>query len=256
MSSKFYTVPGGVKLFFQEGTGGAAGLGYRDFGNLSALGLSSTIEKLEHFSNRSGQRQKDAEAVQSSSMEIKFSFDEPNPFNLRWSFLGGTMTDVNAGSYQVVRELVELTAFTPKRVALDMAVAPAVVVEAVAGSPTTYINNTDYTLDAVNSTIARKNGGAIDDGEFVMVTYNAQLPAHKSFPVLESPIINGAARLLIFPTDGQQILWEIPSCSIAPDGDFSLDDQDWMTAAMILTLLADTENSPNAPFGTLRTWNV
>lgn len=254
MVDKPYTVPGGIKLFFEEGTSGV--LGFRDLGNLTAVGLETAIEKLEHFTNRSGQRQKDYDAVQQSSITLNFSFDEPNEFNLRWAFLGGDMSTVNAGSVPVERELVQLKGTTPSKVAIKMAVAPAVVVQAIAGSPTTYAVTTDYTVNAANSTITRVGGGAIADGEFVMVTYQAQIPEHTVFPVLESPIINGRARLLIQPTTGAQFWWEIPKASISPDGAFTLDDTDWMVAAMTLGILADTEGSPDAPFGELRTWVV
>lgn len=254
MTDKPYTVPGGIKLFFEEGASGV--LGYRDLGNLTATGMESAIEKLEHFTNRGGQRQKDAEAVQQSSFTIKFSFDEPNAYNLRWAFLGGDKSAVNAGSYSVVRELVQLTGVAAIRVAMTMAAVPAVVVQAISGSPTTYALTTDYTVQAGASTITRVNGGAITAGDFVMVSYSAQIPAHTKFPVLQSPIINGRARLLIQPTTGAQMLWEIPRCTISPDGAFSLDDTNWMEAAMVLGLLADTDNNPTKPFGEIHTWVV
>jgi len=256
MSSKFYTVAGGIKLFFQEGTGGAAGLGYRDLGNLVNPSIGSEITKLEHYTSRSGQRQKDKTNVQQSAITINFRFDEPNEFNLRWAFLGGTMTAVSAGSVTITRELVQLEDTTAKAVALTMASSPNVIIEAISGIPMTYTVTTDYTIDQANSTITRVGGGAIADGEFVMVTYDAQLPAHNKFPVLESPILSGAARLIMLPTTGQQLVWDIPSVTLAPDGEFTLDDQDWAAIDMVLDCLADTTNNPTQPYGSVRTWNV
>ncbi len=48
-----YTVPGGVKLFFDDGAG------ERDLGNITDLDIETGTEELEHYSNRSGKRMKD-----------------------------------------------------------------------------------------------------------------------------------------------------------------------------------------------------
>ena len=45
-----YTVPGGVKLFFDDGTG------ERDLGNIVNLDITPGTEELEHYTNRSGKR--------------------------------------------------------------------------------------------------------------------------------------------------------------------------------------------------------
>lgn len=228
--------------------------GFRDLGNLTDTDIESAIEKLEHFTSRSGQLQKDFEAVIKSGISIGFTFDEPNTHNLRWSFLGGVMSPVNAGSQSVVRELVQLNGTTPGTTALPMANTPNAVVQAIDGSPSTYTVTTDYTVNAGASTITRVAMGGIGDGEYVMVSYDAQIPAHDKFAVLESPILSGRARLLILPTSGRQLWWEMPKVQLAPDGALSLDQEDWMKAAMTLTILADTDANPTKPFGELRNW--
>lgn len=253
-----YTAPGGIKLFFEENFVGNTG--YRDLGNLVTSELESAVEKLEHFTNRSGQRTKDKEAVSQVSISIKFTFDEANKENLRYFFLAGALTSVVAGSVQIPREVLRLTGTDAITTALPIAVVPGVVVQTIATTPVTLLPDTvtggDYHVDQANSTLTRIaiTGGDITDGQDVMVTYNAQLPAHTSMPMLTSPIREGKARLLLQPTAGAQMVWDITKCSIAPDGTLSLDDQDWLKAPMVLTILADTASNPTAPFGTLRTW--
>jgi hypothetical protein len=254
MDSPKYSIPGGIKLFFEEGTTGV--LGFRDLGNLTDTDIESAITKLEHFTSRSGQRQKDFEAITQSGITLGFTFDEPNAYNLRWAFLGGDATDVTAGAVTVDRELLELSGTTARRTALAMASVPAVTVQAINGSPTTYVLDTDYAVSQANSTVTRIALGGIADGDFVMVSYSAQVPAHSRFPVLESPILEGRARLLVQPTAGRQFWWEMPKVQLAPNGALSLDQEDWMKAAMTLTILADTENNPTTPFGEIRTWQV
>ena len=87
-----YTVPGGVKLFFNDGTG------ERDLGNLTDLDIETGTEELEHFSNRSGKRLKDKVIVLEEKLTVKFKFDEPVAENLRYYFKGGELENVGAGT--------------------------------------------------------------------------------------------------------------------------------------------------------------
>jgi hypothetical protein len=250
------TIPGGIKLFFEQGFDGNTG--YRDLGNLVTSDIESAIETLEHFTNRGGSRTKDKEALLSSAIAINFTFDEPNAHNLAWFFLGGTKSSVAAGSVAISREILKLTGTDAVPVALPMATSHSTVVQSIASSPVTYTGGTnpDYVVNQANGTVARTGGSTITDGEEVMVSYNSQIPAHKSFPVLTAPIIEGKGRMLLLPTSGVRMVWEFPKCSIKPNGSMSLDDQEWMQGPMALNILADTTNNPSAPFGTLRTWTV
>lgn len=87
-----YTVPGGVKLFFDDGTG------ERDLGNITDLDIETGTEELEHFSNRSGKRLKDKIIVLEEKLNLKFKFDEPVIENLRYYFKGGDLENVSAGT--------------------------------------------------------------------------------------------------------------------------------------------------------------
>jgi len=87
-----YTVPGGVKLFFDDGTG------ERDLGNITELDIETSTEELDHYSNRSGKRMKDKIIVLEEKLNIKFKFDEPVIENLRYYFKGGDIENVGAGT--------------------------------------------------------------------------------------------------------------------------------------------------------------
>jgi hypothetical protein len=91
-STDNYTVPGGVKLFFNDGTG------ERDLGNLTGLDIEPGTEELEHYSNRSGKRMKDKIIVLEEKLNIKFKFDEPVIENLRYFFKGGDIETIGQGS--------------------------------------------------------------------------------------------------------------------------------------------------------------
>jgi hypothetical protein len=87
-----YTIPGGVKLFFDDGTG------ERDLGNITDLDIETGTEELEHYSNRSGKRMKDKVIVLEEKLTIKFKFDEPVIENLRYYFKGGDIENVGTGT--------------------------------------------------------------------------------------------------------------------------------------------------------------
>ena len=85
-----YTVPGGIKLYVNTGSG------ERDLGNIVDIDLEPGQDLLEHFTNRSGKRTKDKEIVLEDKMTISFTLDEPNIENMRLYFRGGAITDEGA----------------------------------------------------------------------------------------------------------------------------------------------------------------
>jgi len=86
-----YTVPGGVKLWFD------AGAGERDLGNITEVDIEGGTEELEHFSNRSGKRLKDRVIVLEEKLTLKFKFDEPVIENLKYYFKGGNIENLSPG---------------------------------------------------------------------------------------------------------------------------------------------------------------
>jgi hypothetical protein len=86
-----YTVPGGVKLWFDAGTGD------RDLGNITEVDIEGGTEELEHFSNRSGKRLKDKVIVLEEKLTLKFKFDEPVIENLKYYFKGGNIENLSPG---------------------------------------------------------------------------------------------------------------------------------------------------------------
>ena len=87
-----YTVPGGVKLWFDAGTGD------RDLGNITEVDIEGGTEELEHFSNRSGKRLKDKVIVLEEKLTLKFKFDEPVIENLKYYFKGGNIENLSPGT--------------------------------------------------------------------------------------------------------------------------------------------------------------
>lgn len=103
-STDNYTVPGGIKLFFNDGTG------ERDLGNMVDCSITRSSEELEHFTNRPGLRRKDKVIALSEEVSIDFSLDEPVLANMILFFKGDASDTVGAGTTAVVDDEVLLEA--------------------------------------------------------------------------------------------------------------------------------------------------
>lgn len=98
-----YTIPGGQKIFFNDGTG------ERDLGNIADLSVEHVIEMLEHITNRSGERLVDKTRPITRKLSFPFSLDEPNVENLRFYFCGGAAEGVGEQQVAVVDRKVVLS---------------------------------------------------------------------------------------------------------------------------------------------------
>jgi hypothetical protein len=87
-----YTVPGGIKLFFNDGSG------ERDLGNIVGLDLEPSSDELEHKTNRSGKRRTDKVLSLEDKLLLKFKLDEPVIENLKYLFKGGSIEPQGAGT--------------------------------------------------------------------------------------------------------------------------------------------------------------
>lgn len=63
--------------------------GYTDVGNATSIEVEPTLERLPHYSSRSGFRQKDKNPVIQTEYAVRFDLDEPAAVNLN-KFLMGT----------------------------------------------------------------------------------------------------------------------------------------------------------------------
>lgn len=90
-----YTVPGGIKLFFNDGTG------EKDLGNMVDVSLGRESEFLDHYTNRPGSRVKDKILALSESITVNFGLDEPNLANFILFFKGDAAANVSAGTATV-----------------------------------------------------------------------------------------------------------------------------------------------------------
>jgi len=83
---------------------------------------------------------------------------------------------------------------------------------------------------------------------FFMLGGDVTLGVFAPFTNLER---NGSARVFGVSDTGNQWLWNIPKCTLKPDGDFSYNDQDWSSFSFTVEVLDDSSTTPASPYGTV-----
>lgn len=165
MASYYYSGQGIV----YEGSRDANGrpMGLRDVGNVSKLEISIEVTKYEHKESRSGSRAVDLAVIQEKKGKIAMTFEDCSLDNLAMAFWGtSTVSPASTGQNFTV------LAYLGKRCPiLGAGNVSSVVVKSHDGL-TTYVLNTDYTVDLVHAVIIPKTGGAIQDGDLLSVTCN------------------------------------------------------------------------------------
>lgn len=98
-----YSVFKGVSKFWKTGASD-----YRDMGNTPTVELTATVEKLDHFSSRTGVKSKDRSIVVSKSMTLRIIFDEFTPDNWGLALMG----EVHNSSPEYVIDIFTLSEIT------------------------------------------------------------------------------------------------------------------------------------------------
>src|SRR4051812_34311615 len=78
----------------------------RDLGNAPEVELTPNVDKLDHFSSRSGVKKKDRTVVVTKGMALRVVLDEITVQNLQMLLLGGEVADNSDGSksFQIFAE--------------------------------------------------------------------------------------------------------------------------------------------------------
>lgn len=225
--------------------------GYQDMGNVVDSSLEQETEEQDHFSSKTGTRRKDRSLVKEISEEILFTLDELSTENLRSFFRGGDIADIAASaSVGVVDEIMQMEREDTRILGKGYA-ATSIVVKDIT-DVTTYIKDTDYTEESVIGGfigIARMDSGAISDGDFVRVSYDYDLRAHRRFSPATTLEVKGEALFFGVSDTGNEFIRSFLNTQIEPEGAFELNDDDWSNFQLRLKILDDSVATPTAPFG-------
>jgi hypothetical protein len=243
------TLPGGIILNFDIGAG------MRDLGEIVPDSLEIDPKSTEYTfeSQRSGKLRPAKVFSIKEEVNMKFKLVEPVIDNLRPFLKGGNITVVGGGTDTVTGQEVTLTG--EQLISLGKYGVSAVTVTNLAGD-TTYARNLDYVIDPgqvggglIVARLGRIAGGSITDGQQVKVDYTYTTWESLKFPVATAEFQQGAARLDFSPSVGLSGKYHIPKCQLKPDGAISFNPSKELQLGMILEVLDDYVNHPDAPFG-------
>lgn len=158
MANYYYSGQG--SLYIAERDTDGKPMGFMPIGNVPELTLNIETTKFEHKESESGQRLLDMTITKEKKGMFEFKLDNLNLDNLALS-LWGTKATVAGGTVAVENVVIQADKATGMRFALAHPAVSAVVVKD-STDVTTYVLNTDYTVDAKNGVIIPKAGGAIE----------------------------------------------------------------------------------------------
>jgi hypothetical protein len=113
-STDNYTLGKGI-VYFDKIDANGEYAGERDLGNAVVFTLSSAIEKLDHFNNRSGLRAKDKTVVTEITPSVAFTLDEINVDNVALMFMADTVA-VTQTADDALTYTIDVSAMTDSKI--------------------------------------------------------------------------------------------------------------------------------------------
>ena len=126
----------------------------------------------------------------------------------------------------------------------------------------TLLEHTDFGVDpgqaagigsARHGAVRRIAAGILEPAEEFYVNFTYVTFSSQTFGVAEQSNLEGSARLIVAPQSGRGTSWQIdvPRCQLNNNGAMDLDDTDFQTIPLSITVLDNFANDPINPFGTI-----
>lgn len=244
MGSENYTLGRGELYFDKFATGTRNLTGERYLGNSPELNLTTESETLDHFNSDRGIRVKDKSILLEKSDSGSFILDEMSNENVALWFLGDTSVRTQTTAASVVQNIPanRLKPGTYIQVGATQANPTGVrniTVASLTSDPvgTTYVLNTDYTVDAELGRIYIVPGGAITGTAALILTYGTTASTRQQVIVGEGTTIEGALRFISYnPTGPRRDYWW-PYVQLRADGDLALKGDEWQQLSFAFDIL-------------------
>lgn len=225
-----YTIGKGRLYFRPTGTGKP----FRHLGNVPDFKITPTIEKKDHFSSTGGLQKKDKDIITKISILGSCTLDEPNIQNLNLFALGAGSVSADQGAAAVSDE--QQAAVLDQWVKMDFMNVDTVVIGDDPTPSTTYVLDTDYSLDTVTGAFMALSTGAITEGQVVYLDYNYSAVTMNRIDAAQDTVIEGHLYFVADPPVGK-IIDVRGYVSITPEGDLSLVGEDWMQFSLAIEFL-------------------
>lgn len=212
-------IPRGI-VYFDPFDAAGAPTGEVDLGETGGANLSPTTENLQYFSSRSKARQEIRNVATSISRAFTLNLDSINMHNVAL-FAIADLSEITQVATPVVDEpftvlqgrWYQLGGNTPARNVTAVVVADAV--------PTTYVEGTDYVLDAANGRIQIIVGGNIADDTDILVDYTPAAET-RNRAAAGTEAKRGALRVINDNAEGRNRDWWFPSVIMQPSGEMPI----------------------------------
>ena len=224
-----YQVPGRVCLFVRT-KGSVLNADWRDLGNILDPAFAATIDRLDHFSMRRGERVKDKSLITQRTGQLNFTIDEINRANLKFMF--GAKTHQAAQSTIIPFSKIFTNPGFPGVIQLSpialAAIGTEVVRQTLQEDPDTiYVGGgTDYTYDPVLGTITIETGGALASAATVpeVHIFFEKSFMTQSFEIHDGQEIEVEAKFHVLSPNGIQYQLVIPNAILRNNGDVTIGD--------------------------------
>lgn len=165
--SNYFSGQGVLSLAIRDAATGKP-QGFTPVGNVSELSLGIEVSSTDHKESQTGVRSKDKTIITDLGATLNFTMESLDSDNLALA-LYGTSSAISAAT-DVSEDVV---AFLDKWTPLSSLGVSNVVVTSKVTPATTYVEGTDYVLNADAGSIKGITGGTITDAEVLTVTYDA-----------------------------------------------------------------------------------
>lgn len=253
LGGKNYTLGKGRVFFdrFADGiivTANTQGEGERYFGNTPEFSISSAAESLEHFSSEGGIKTKDDDVQLSLSRTGKTNVDHISSENLALLALGvnNTVTQTSQVGLITVFTAAKRGRFYQLGVSASnpsglRKVSNVVVKKGAPGYATTVTPTGNYQFDAdLGRLYIEENAPGINN-EDIQVTFDTAATTYDQV-VSGTKSIYGALRFVADNPKGKNRDYYFPYVKMAPDGDYALKGEEWMTIGFTFEVLKKASN--------------
>jgi hypothetical protein len=219
-----YTIPRG-RVFFDPFDVNGDPTGERYLGNCPSFTISVETEKAEHFSSETGLRQKDQSIVLEVNRTAALTCDNVSAQNVAL-FLAGSEELVSQTNTVVADEaiagVIQGRYYQLGKTEANPAGArsvSAVTVQDDAGTPTTFVLNTDYELDATLGRIKVIEGGAITNGTNLVIDYTKATTTWQRIKTGAESELRGVMRVVSDNASGVNRDFTFPLVTLTPSGE-------------------------------------